>query len=210
MKIEDIEELLNSRIMEAFSRGFSVVEITRALRKTTVTSVYNLLRDTGSIKVMRRSEYRRQYDIDPRLATACRQKGLSFGRWCLSWRLDPHMAVAELKSAPDGEEESAAHAALKRDFPDIYLRLYNGAKIKSEKKGKYRSKPASLMIEWSSERKAFLATVPQCPGIEASGKNWDDVFYAIKSVHLMHEYVKRIDWLLSRSGNEVCPASKVK
>lgn len=210
MKVEDIEELLNSRIMEAFSRGFSVVEITRALRKTTVTSVYNLLRDTGSIKVMRRSEYRRQYDIDPKLKAACRQKGLSFGRWCLSWRLDPHMAVAELKSAPDGEEESAAHVALKRDFPDIYLRLYNGAKIKSQKKGKYRSKPASLMIEWSSEQKAFLATVPQFPGIEASGKNWDDVFYAIKSVHLMHEYVKRIDWLLSRSGNEVCPASKVE
>ena len=155
-------------------------------------------------------EYRRQYDIDPKLTTACRQKGLSFGRWCLSWRLDPHMAVAELKSAPDGEDESAAHVALKRDFPDVYLRLYNGSKIKSEKKGKYRSKPASLMIEWSSERKAFLATVPECPGIEASGRNWDDVFYAIKSVHLMHEYVKRIDWLLSRSGNELCPASGVK
>jgi len=77
MKVEDIEELLNSRIIEAFSRGFSVVEITRALRKTTVTSVYNLLRDTGRIKFMARSEYRRQYDIDPRLATACRQKGLS-------------------------------------------------------------------------------------------------------------------------------------
>ena len=210
MKVEDIEELLNSRILEAFSRGFSVVEITRALRKTNVTSVYNLLRDTGRIKVMRRSEYRRQYDIDPKLTTACRQKGLSFGRWCLSWRLDPHMAVAELKSAPDGEEESAAHVALKRDFPDIYLRLYNGAKIKSEKKGKYRPKPASLMIEWSSERKAFLATIPESPGIKASGRNWDDVFYAIKSVYLMHEYVKRIDWLLSRSGNEFCSASGVK
>ena len=207
MKIEDIEELLNNRIIEAFSRGFSVVEITRALRKTTVTSVYNLLRDTGRVPVMGRSEYRRQYDIDPKLTTACRQKGFSFGRWCLSWRLDPHLAVAELKSAPDGEEESAAHVALKRDFPDVYLRLYHGAKIKSEKKGKYRSKPASLMIEWSLERKAFLATVPECPGIEARGKNWDDVFYAIKSVHLMHEYVKRIDWLLSRSGSEFCPAS---
>ena len=210
MKVEDIEELLNTRIIEAFSRGFSVVEITRALRKTTATSVYNLLRDTGRIKFMARSEYRRQYDIDPRLATACLQKGISFGRRCLSWRLDPHMAVADLKSAPDSEEESAAHVALKRDFPDIYLRLYNGAKIKSEKRGKYRSKPASVMIEWSSERKAFLATVPECPGIEASGKNWDDVFSAIKSVHLMHEHVKRIDWLLSRSADEFCPDSGVK
>jgi len=144
------------------------------------------------------------------LTTACRQKGFSFGRWCLSWRLDPHLAVAELKSAPDGEDESAAHVALKRDFPDIYLRLYDGSKIKAKKKGKYRSKPASLMIEWSAERKAFLATVPECPGIEASGSNWDDVFCAIKSMHLMHEYVKRIDWLLSRSGNEFCPSNVVE
>ncbi|BDV42643.1 hypothetical protein GURASL_15660 [Geotalea uraniireducens] len=210
MKVEDIEELLNSRIIEAYSRGFSVVEITRALRKTTVDSVYKLLRDTGRIPAMKRSEYRRQYDIDQKLTTACRRKGLSFGRWCLGWRLDPYVTVAELKSAPDKVNESAAHMALKRDFPDIYLRLYDGSKIKSEKERKYRSKPASLMIEWSSERKSFLATVPECPGIEASGKNWDDVFYAIKSVHLMHEYVKRIDWLLNRSGDGFYPASGVE
>jgi len=207
MKIEDIEELLNSRIIEAYSKGYSVVEITRALRKTTVNSVYDLLRDTGKILMMERSEYRRQYDIDPRLTTACRRKGFSFGRWCLSWRFDPQMAVAELKSAPNDENESAAHVALKRDFPDIYIRMYEGAKIKSEKRRKYRSKPDSLVLEWSSERKTFVATVPEYPGIEARGRNWDDAYYAIKSVHRMHEYVKRIDWLLSRSGNEVCRAS---
>ncbi len=210
MKVEDIEELLNSRIIEAYSRGFSVVEITRALRKTTVDSVYKLLRDTGRIPAMKRSEYRRQYDIDQKLTTACRRKGLSFGRWCLGWRLDPYVTVAELKSAPDKVNESAAHMALKRDFPDIYLRLYDGSKIKMEKMRKYQSQPASLIIKWSSERKAYLATVPECPGIEASGSNWDDAFYAIKSVHLMHEYVKRIDWLLSRSGNKFCPARGVE
>lgn len=210
MKVEDLEELLNSRIIEAYLRGFSVVEITRELRKSTVDSVYNLLRDTGHIPPMERSEYRRQYDIDQRLATACRRKGFSFGRWCLGWRFDPYVAVAELKFAPDDENESAVHVALKRDFPEIYLSMYEGAKIKKEKKGKYRSKPDTLIVEWSSERKTFVATVPECPSIEARGKNWDDVYYAIKSVYRMHEYVLRLDRLLNRSGNKTCPANGVE
>ena len=208
MKIEDIEELLNSRIIEAYSNGYSVVEITRALKKTSIDLVYDLLRDTGKIPVMERSEYRRQYDIDTRLKTSCRRKGFSFGRWCLGWRFDPFVAVAALKSAPDDENESAVHAALKRDFPEIYLCMYEGAKIRTKKKGKYRSKPDSLMIEWSSEQKTFVATVPECPGIEACGKNWDDAFYSIKSVHQMHEYVQRLDRLLNGTGREPCPVNE--
>lgn len=199
MNIEDLEELLNSRIIEAYSKGYSVLEITRALRKSTVDSVYKLLRNTGRILTMERSEYRRQYDIDQRLTVAFRRKGFSFGRWCLDWRLDPNDAVAELKSELAGENESSVHAALRRDFPEIYLSMYERAKIKKEKKERFRSKPDSLRIDWSSEQKTFVATVPECPGIEANGKNWDDAFYAIKSVHRMHEYIQRLDRLVEKA-----------
>lgn len=203
MKIEDIEELLNSRIIEAYSKGHSVIEITRALKKTTVDLVYDLLRDTGKIPVMERSEYRRQYDIDPRLTTACRRKGFSFGRWCLGWRFDPFVAVAALKSAPDDKNVSVVHEALKRDFPEIYLRMYEGAKIKNEKKRKYRSKPDSLKVEWSSDRKTFVATVPECPDIEARGKNWDDAYFALKSAYRLHEYILRLDRLVENQVTNV-------
>lgn len=203
MKVEDIEELLNSRIIEAYSRGFSVVEITRALKKTSIDLVHDLLRDTGHIPVMKRSEYRRQYDIGQSLASACRRKGFSFGRWCLGWRFDPYAAVAALKSAPDDENESAVHAAVRRDFPEIYLSMYEGAKIKKDKKGKHRSKPDSLLVEWSSERKTFLASVPEYPGIEAHGKNWNDAFCAIKSAHRLHEYVLRLDRLVENPVTRV-------
>ena len=196
MKIEDIEELLNSRIIEAYSKGYSVVEITRALKKTSIDLVYDLLRDTGKIPVMERSEYRRKYDIDPRLETACRRKGFSFGRWCLGWKFDPFVAIVELKSAPDNENESATHVALKRDFPEIYLSMYEGARIKYEKRRKYRSKPDSFMVEWSSDRKTFVATVPECPDIEARGKNWDDAYFALKSAYRLHEFILRLDRLV--------------
>jgi hypothetical protein len=70
MNIEDLEEILNKRIIEAYSLGYSVVEITRALRKTGAEFVHSLLRETGHIPAMARSEYRRQYDIDHRMSAA--------------------------------------------------------------------------------------------------------------------------------------------
>lgn len=42
MDVEDVEELLNSRIIDAYQRGYSVIEITRALRKTSIDFVYDL------------------------------------------------------------------------------------------------------------------------------------------------------------------------
>jgi hypothetical protein len=196
MKIDDLEELLNKRIIDAYSQGYSVVEITRALRKNSVDSVYKLLRNTGHIKVMERSEYRRQYDIDKRLTSACKKKGFSFGRWCLAWRLDPNDTVIDLKSPQEEGVESAAHSALKRDFPEVFISIYNGKKIKKEARRRLRTHPDSLRIDWNLELKTFIATVPECPDIEASGKDWDDALYALKSVYRMHEYILRLDRLV--------------
>ena len=201
MKVEDLEELLNKRIIEAYSQGYSVVEITRALRKNSVDSVYKLLRDTGYIKIMERSEYRRQYDIDKKLTAACKKKGFSFGRWCLGWRLDPNETVVDLKTPLKEGTVSAAHAALKRDFPEVFVSIYDCKKIKKETRRRLRTHPDSLRIDWNCELKTFIATVPECPDIEASGKDWDDAFYALKSVYRMHEYILRLDRLVEIERN---------
>jgi predicted RNase H-like HicB family nuclease len=104
--------------------------------------------------------------------------------------------VADLKSAPDEEKESAAHSALKRDFPEIFISMYDGRKTKKEKKKRLRSHPDSLRIDWNVERKTFVASVPECPEIEASGKDWDDAFYALKSAYRFHEYILRLNRLV--------------
>lgn len=202
MKIDELEEMLNKRIIDAYSQGYSVVEITRALRKNSVDSVYNLLRDTGHIQAMERSEYRRQYDIDQRLATACRKKGFSFGRWCLAWRFDPADTAAQLKSAPESESENFAHSALRRDFPEVFVSMYEGKKIKRDSRRRLRTHPDSLRIDWHCERKTFIATVPEGPDIEANGKDWDDALYAFKSVYRMHEYILRLDRLVEKRRSD--------
>lgn len=196
MKIEDLEETLNSRIIAAYSLGYSVVEITRALKKTSVEFVHSLLRDTGHIAPMARHEYRRQYEVDPRIVTALRKKGFSFGRWCLGWKMDPCSAAADLKSTPSNTEATAAHAALQRDFPDVFICIYGGRRFRKTR-WVNSSEPASLRIDWNVERRTFIATVPECPGIEAVGNDWDGAFYALKSAYRLHEYIMRLDHLVS-------------
>lgn len=197
MKIDDLEESLNNRIIEAYSLGYSVMEITRALRKTSVEFVHSLLRDTGHIAPMARHEYRRQYDVDPRIVAVLRKKGFSFGRWCLGWKLDPSSAAEDLKSTPASTGATATHTALQRDFPEVFFNIYGGSRRLRKERRVNPSQPASLRIDWDAERKTFIATVPGHPDIEAEGNDWDSAFYALKSAYRLHEYIMRLDHLVS-------------
>ena len=205
MKIDDLEETLNNRIIEAYSLGYSVMEITRALRKTSVEFVHGLLRDTGHIAPMARHEYRRLYDVDPRIVATLRKKGFSFGRWCLGWKLDPCSAAEDLKSTPASTEATATHTALQRDFPDVYFSIYGGRRRSKKAKRVNPSQPASLRIDWNVERRTFIATIPECPNIEAGGNDWDGALYAVKSAYRMHEYIMRLDHLVASPLNNDMP-----
>jgi hypothetical protein len=198
MNVEELEEMLNNRIIEAYLYGYSVVEITRALKKTSVDFVHSLLRETGHIQVMARSEYRRKYDIDHRIVEACRKKGFSFGRWCLGWKFDPELAAADLKSAHEKASETVAHVALRRDFPEVFYSILGGNKPRRENK---RSKAAalqpSLRIDWSIERKIFVATIPEYPMIEIRGSNWDESYFDTKTAYRLQENIMRLHKLIA-------------
>ena len=135
MQIEDLEVKLNSRIMEAYALGMSVMEITKALRKSRVDYVHGFLRDAGCIPTMNRSDYHRSFDVDNRLLAALRNKGYSFGRWCLAWKLDSRQAEVDLKTKPGDGEQTAAHRALHRDFPDVYAKLFGKGRVSTVRQG---------------------------------------------------------------------------
>ena len=198
MNAEDLEEKLNNLVIETYSRGYSVVEITRALRKASVDFVHSLLRDTGHIRAMARSEYRRKYDIDHRLAEAFRKKGFSFGRWCLGWKFDPASAATDLKIAHDEGELPPAHAALRRDFPDVFFSTFGGSRPRKEKKkNKTPTHPPSLRIDWNVERKIFIATIPEYPLIKIIGSNWDEAYFDTKAAYRQQEYIMRLNRLIA-------------
>ncbi len=65
MQIENFEELLNSRII-AYEVGMSVLDIQRAVRMNRIEYIHGLLRETGHIQPMSRSDFRKTYNIDYR------------------------------------------------------------------------------------------------------------------------------------------------
>jgi len=195
MNGEDWEGLLNSRIITAYSAGLSVVEITRALGKIRIDYVHKLLRDTGAIPVMVRTDYRRTYQINGQLTEALRNMGYSFGRWCLGWRFDPETAVAELGNSPGNGEQSAVHDALRRDYPLIYFRLYGGKPPRTPRWTAPSAHP-SLTIQWDQDKAGYVARVPEYGDVVGIGDDWNDALEAAKTAYRAQLGIYKLNFAL--------------
>jgi len=193
MTTEEWEGLLNNRIIAAYSSGLSVVEITRALGKIRVDCVHSLLRETGHIPAMARSDYRRTYHIDGRLADALRKMGYSFGRWCLGWQFGPEAAVAELATVPEEERPTAIHEAVRRDYPVVYFRMFGGRRPQRlSRKAKSSSTHPALSIEWEDARRKYVARVPDYPEIVGIGMDWAEAVEEAKVAYRFHGYINKL------------------
>lgn len=193
MRIENLEVELNSRIMEAYTIGMSVMEITKVLRKSRVDYVHGFLRDAGCIPTMDRSDYHRSFDVDNRLLAALRNKGYSFGRWCLGWKLDPREAEADLKSNPADEEPTAAHQALLRDFPDVSSRLFGGGRVARIGKGKTSRFYPSLSLNWDDSQRGYVAKVAEHPEVEVVGLDLNDAFEKVMIAYRLFQSIERMN-----------------
>ncbi|HEY6874250.1 MAG TPA: hypothetical protein VI298_16110 [Geobacteraceae bacterium] len=198
MQIEDFEALLNSRIIAAFSLGMSVVEITRILRKSSVEYVHGLLRETGYIQAMPKSDFRRSYDIDCSIEAALRKKGYSFARWCLGWKFDPNQAEAALRTRPGNGQPVPVHEALRHDFPEVYVRIFGGSSPKKEAKISSPPFHPSVAITWDSTRNGYVARIAEHPEIEAVGGDWDQAFERLKTAHRTHESICRLNGAIEK------------
>lgn len=193
MQIEDLEELLNSRIIAAYSIGMSVVEINRALGRSRVELVHGLLRDTGYIQSMAKSEYRRSYDIDFRFSSILRKMGYSYGRWCLGWKIDPSAAAADLKSLPENGQLNSAHEALKRDFPELYFRIFGGPSPKRKPRAGESSSPPTVIIAWDRARGGYIAKIVEHPTVEEVGVDWEHAVERIRTAYALFERITRLN-----------------
>lgn len=192
MRIEDLEVELNSRIMEAYTIGMSVMEITKVLKKSRVDYVHGFLRDAGYIPTMDRSDYHRSFDVDNRLLAALRNKGYSFGRWCLGWKLDSREAEADLKSRPVDEEPTAVHRAMHRDFPDVYAKLFGKGRVARIGKGKAPRFYPSLSLTWVDSQRGYVARIVEHPEVEVVGLDLNDAFEKVMTAYRLFQSVERL------------------
>ncbi len=199
MNREDWEGLLNSHIITAYSSGLSVVEITRALGKLRIDHVHNLLRDTGTIAIMDRTEYRRTYPIHGKLTAALRHKGYTFGRWCLGWHFDPDTAAAELRDNPEDGPQRAVHDALRRDFPLIYFLLYGSQPPQTPQRTPPLPHP-SVIIEWDQGNARYNARVPEYSEVVGIGSDWTEALEDAKMAYCFLMSIYKLNFAIKRNG----------
>lgn len=193
MGIEDLEVKLNSRIMEAYEIGMSVVEITKALRKSRVDYVHSFLRDAGCVPTMNRSDYHRSFDVDNRLLAALRNKGYSFGRWCVGWKMDSRQAESDLKTKPVDGELTMAHQALHRDFPDVYAKLFGNGRVARFRKEKIPRSYPSLSLTWDDSQRGYVAVIVEHPEVEVVGLDLNDAFEKVVIAYRLFQGIGRLN-----------------
>jgi hypothetical protein len=193
MQTEDLEVRLNSRIMEAYVLGMSVMEITKALKKSRVDYVHGFLRDAGCIPTMNRSDYHRSFDVDNRLLAALRNKGYSFGRWCLARKLDSRQTEADLKTNPGDGEQTAAHRALYRDFPEVYAKLFGKGRIARFGKKKTSRFYPSLALTWDESQRGYVAIIVEYPEVEVVGLDVNDAFEKVMIAYRLFQSIERLN-----------------
>lgn len=202
MRIEDLEVKLNSRIMEAYEIGMSVMEITKVLKKSRVDYVHGFLRDAGCIPTMDRSDYHRSFDVDNRLLVALRNKGYSFGRWCLAWKLDSRQAEADLRTRPVDGEPTAAHLALHRDFPDVYGKLFGKGRVTRFAKEKALRFYPSLSFSWDDSQRGYLATIVEYSEVEVVGLDLNDAFEKVMIAYRLFLSIERLNDAIKKFAGE--------
>ena len=193
MRIEEMEALLEEKIVTAYLLGMSVIEITRAMQKYKINRVHSVLRKAGHIRAVTRDEFRTSYAVHRKLDAALERRGCCFARWCLGWKFDPDETADLLKELPEEGNPTAAHEAVRRDFPVIYFKLYGGDPPKTPLYDNYPTIPPSVSIEWDAARMGYIARVVEEPDIEAVGSDKDAAFGGIKRAYGLLVDIGRLD-----------------
>jgi hypothetical protein len=163
--IEKLRADFHAKIRDAFSSGMSVIELTNLFGYSSINFVHGVLLGAKLIPSMSRTGKRQSYDIDHRLQQVLEKIGYSFARWCAGWGLDPNEAATALRKKQD-EGMSSAHEAVRRDFPDAYLEIFEGKPPFATSQEKKTYPRLSLNIIWDEVRMGYVASVPETPGVE--------------------------------------------
>ena len=201
--LPDVKELENVHFLNittAYTGGMSVVEITDALHAIKCRFVHNVLRRHNLIPPANKGGDKNHHELDSRLQAALQHREYSFLLWCLGWGLSPAETATSLLEPP-GEMPSPAHEAVRRDFPKVYAEIFN--EIPQERESwrvRTRTPRHSLSIVWDAERKGFIASVPEIPGVAAKGNGWDDSMAEMKNVLRLQRYIGLLRNVLDLRG----------
>jgi hypothetical protein len=202
-KIFETEEALNRLIIEAYTVGLSVIEISFVLNRTSADYVHNLLRSRGYIDPFP-ANTRRVYEADRALLAALQGKRYSFAKWAVGWGFKPADAELELTEKRDGKVKGA----IRRDFPKIFERLYGE---KADRlvvvAGRFPYKRPSFLTVWDVAKKEYICSLLDDPNITSSGCDAEEAvshflgaYRSINRSKCMAEIIRKF----KETGSETC------
>lgn len=189
LKLSELEEKLNSRIIEAYSIGLSVIEITIVINRNSAEYVHSLLRSRGYIDPFP-ANTRRRYDADRSLESALKSKSYSFAKWSIGWGLVASDAEIELAEKKPGKVKNAIH----RDFPKIFSRLYGeNAQPAIIGKKQYAMLRPTLLTAWDMKRKEYICSLLDDPSTCSAGSDYVDAAIQFESVYRATNRIKCLE-----------------
>jgi len=133
------------------------------------------------------------------LQHALDKRGYSFARWCAGRGIDPNDTAAALRNkSSDGI--SSAHDAVRRDLSETYLEIFEGKPSLAKLHEKKAYPRRSVHIVWDKLRQKYVASVPETPGVEATGYNWETALHNMIEVQRLQRHIGLLRDCLARLG----------
>lgn len=199
----DIEGSLQRLIIEAYTSGLSVIEITFVINRNSADYVHKLLRTHNYIDPLP-SNIRRFYEADRVLLSALKSKRYSFAKWSVGWGFNPEDAESELAGKLDGKVKGA----IKRDFPRLFERLYGEKSIPLiQTSGSYSFNHPTFLTGWDTTKKEYVCTLVDDPTVRSTGADieeavlhFQDTYRSINREKCLNEAIRKFN----EAGTEMC------
>lgn len=181
--------------VQAFQKGYSVVEIARVAGMKSAKYVHAALVANGYITKGKPGRQPKG-SLPTKMKIHLTTRGLSFSQWCAGWGFDQ----LEVKKEVD-EKSGTAMAAIKVDFPSYY-KLLTGMVIDDfVRPGPFKKQIYSAQICWDKNEMCYRAEILPI-GTVGYG---EDLQGALKSAQYgiwTHEVSERLKALPNKKDNE--------
>jgi len=120
---EEHTDKLELCFVDAFQKGYSVIEIARIAGMKSAKYIHAALVKHGQVVGAKRGRQSKYIIIPDGLVAQLEIRQLSFAQWCAGWTLEQGVAASDINKGSGSSME-----AIRRDFPSYYGKL-TGAKV---------------------------------------------------------------------------------
>lgn len=182
----DHQNKLEQCFVDAFKKGYSVVQITRLAGIKSAKYVHAALVKRGCVLKGKPGRQSGKIELPEGFAAALKIRELSFAQWCAGWAFEPAEIAAELENPSPGLQ-----GALKRDFPGYYSKL-TGIKAEEVEGPDFEQLEFDAHFGWDGALGCYTCEISEL-GIKTYGDNWTQAFYLLNKQRLGCVTMRRLE-----------------